>query len=240
MINWKVKAQGLYMGVTERGIGVIADPNLLRGQNGLEPVLEFLYFEGESRNVPDWDTEYRFRQLVIERFIKQEFNSKLEVAHLRGWFLTLVMAEVALWQSTLKMLERLQTLGYLTLPTTIEFLYLVNERSLLMLTHLDEEALSSIRGKESYTTRLQRQNRQLQGLDGTPFDINTSPHTLRIFDAAIKVANQHDQFRKEFFTPVVRSRMKLVKQLSSSSPKLAVRGKIIRQGDRTLTRNIGS
>jgi hypothetical protein len=200
---------------------------------GLLNVLSFLYDEDFDLEIPKWERdEFNYRRLVITSVIKKEIHSKFKMKELNRKWTKVVDPEVELWRKTLTMLERLHTLGFLPYPhPAIALLGLIKEKALLMCNFsLTEYEIEGINGREDAIAMWKRQNRQIQSLAINPFDAEDYPHTWKILNIAQEVANTSDQFRKSYFTPVVRARMTVVARIDKSQGKLWYKGKIIRQG----------
>jgi hypothetical protein len=188
---------------------------------------------------------------IAGEFYRIQFDSKSDLWRMprgrgKGYkqCLEQVAAEAKLWVKTWKALEYMESLGHLpNFPTPRSLLLprqslvplwlkmLVNEFELLMLCfhHVGENQPN---GSAHLQRIKQSQNRLLQSLEN-PFN---KTYTHKFVQGAITCANRNDQFRTEFYMPMVRQRMKITADLKEQQVRsFNLKGKMLRQGRRKHT-----
>lgn len=170
----------------------------------------------------------RYHKLVVGEFCRQTIDSNFSYWKPNTKLMPIIQLEVNLWQSVFKMLENMfYRTSFIDIP---EFsLYgLIRERELMVFI------ASYIGGKlrvKDYLAIRQHQNRELQGCEN-PFEREKSPYTWGIMNSAIRIAEHDDEFRKNFYMPVIRDRQKFTAFIKSEKFRAFLEGKIRRQGRR--------
>jgi len=200
----------------------------------LKMVMAALYDTDEPDN-PYWKTRIgsgflTYRRCVLTHFWRSNFDSKflgVRIPRQPKEARLIVKAEGVLWQSVLKLLERMQTLSFLGECSAILFGQIISEMALVMANFrfVSEGEL----GSTAYIKELQSQNLALQGLEN-PFGLTGSPTTYQVVQKAIALGNSNDHFRKEYYMAVVKARMSFVSCLKSQKPRSYTQKKMLRQG----------
>ncbi len=175
-----------------------------------------------------------YRQLVAGEFIRQFLNSRFPYWQSSEKLKPLLNLELNLWITVLKMLKELQVLcpSFINCHFAIFFKALVVERKLIVLIGFDSEQ-STIKGGIGL---LQSQNRKLQGCEN-PFTRDEAPRTWEFIQQAITIADQNDDFRREFYMPIVRARQKFVAYMQDEKFRIYKQGQLQRQGRRKSQKN---
>lgn len=206
-----------------------------------------------QRQTPLEFVREKFTAYVAGEFYRQEFDSKCrlwKVPRGRGpgyqGLKNTVTSEALLWCRTWRVLERLQSMGRLpSLPAFIGvtsfpaqalvpvwLLALVVEYEFLM-QYLDCSLEGEPDGSRQILSRRQSQNRKLQDFSN-PF---RRQHTQLFIDCAITTAEQFDQFRKDFYIPMWKQRMRITADLiASKSRAFDIEGRLGRQGRKPMNK----
>jgi hypothetical protein len=190
----------------------------------LAVLLETLQKPTDLETDPYWQTKggelmLKLSRLVVAEFYRREFDSKYDDFKLRGrgedfrWSKAIVEAEAALWSTIWRMLERLDSLGLMAkLPVDVlipqdtilpAWMYqLAIEREILMQFFTDSSELGG-GGATQLMKKQQNFNRQL-AVHNNPAKMTFSRPFLIAADDA---ASRFDAFQKNYFAPMIRSRM---------------------------------
>ncbi len=201
--------------------------------------LDYLCSPKDLMTNPYWRTEIgdanlKLMRWVVGEFCRTEFDSRFYLYPLpnrQKELREMVQATAKLWSKTLRCLERLHTMGRLQESVAIALYKLANEQPFLfpMLFYYDEQesmgarlARLSLTGQRSggnpYIKAIQMENQRLLSLE--PGDKVFPPgYTQHFVDICFETADQFDQFRKDFYTPMVNARMRLVTVLRSHKPE---------------------
>lgn len=186
---------------------------------------------------PYWKTDFgvavrNFQAMVAAEFFRREFSSgypSWRIPQRRGkhresslWIKQLVTEEAKLWGLVFQCLKHLQTLGLLPLPPQLpvpitiqteqiiplwlQFLTIEHD-FLLQVFDIGEFAYPS--GKAALAVR-QSVNQQALSLSVNPMKESASKLFI---DTCQGLAGSSDAFRKNFYTPMIRQRMKITQTL---------------------------
>lgn len=170
----------------------------------------------------------RYHKLVVGEFYRQTIDFNFPYWKPNRKLKPIVQLEVNLWQSVFKMLENMfHRNSFIEIP---EFsLYgLIRERELMVF--IASYTGGQLRVKD-YLAMRQHQNRELQGCEN-PFDQEKSPYTWVIMNSAIRIAERDEEFRNNFYMPIIRDRQKFTAFMKSEKFRAFLEGKIRRQGRR--------
>jgi hypothetical protein len=190
----------------------------------------------------------KLRGYVASEFYRTEFDSRFEGAKLprrrgNGYQGTkqLVADEVKLWSLTLRVLERLNTLGRLPLPyevypgyappvspTLACFFALVMESEFLMnYAAWGEDGF--ILGQKDLFKHRQNQNAKTSGMaKEIPYH---RPVTRLFLENAIAVSDRFDKFRTSLYHPMIKQRKAITARLMKEHAKVInAQGQPTRQG----------
>jgi hypothetical protein len=220
---WKRSPNGLYLPV-EKHEGVILSSGLLIPVK-LPPVLiEALNKLIHPPDEEEWqEHELTEVTLKLRAGIAYEFLLKQFGVPIPGWKAPihpdideLIFLHGFLWVAAWKMLDWLNSHGYLNLPSA-ELYCLIGEMVLLtpFVVHRED---SESKAANTCIGEVQSQNRVLQDRKN-PFSVKRYPHTHRIVGAALAIAVLNEDFYTDLFLPVVRSRMSCVTTVDSNKPK---------------------
>jgi hypothetical protein len=191
---------------------------------------------------------FKLRGYVSSEFYRTEFDSRFEGAKLprrrgNGYQETkqLIADEVKLWSLTLRVLERLNTLGRLPLPyevypgyapsvspTLACFFALVMESEFLMnYAAWGEDGF--ILGQKNLFKHRQNQNAKTSGLaKEIPY---YRPVTRLFLENAIALSDQLDQFRTNLYHPMISQRKAITARVMKQHAKVIdAQGRPTRQG----------
>jgi hypothetical protein len=215
----------------------------------LHPLLPLALVLEEIANPNDldanhyWKTKVGYFSLLYKRWIVGELWHKVFVPEFDAWqFYTattedlaaevkqLVCQEADLWIALWNLLGCLTINGFLIYHQSQAFLGIILENILLQMWSYNDQALD-ISTAQRLLRYHQSVNRKLSSLeeDENPFPDNY-PMTRYVIDVAMRRANQDDQFRKEFYRPMVKQRMRLLTLLRESKPKKFHDGRMEHRG----------
>lgn len=103
---------------------------------------------------------------------------------------------------------------------------LIMESDFLMMVKVWHEAGQSGGARTQITLR-QRQDALLLGMEENTF---RNPCTKLFTDTAMSTAEKFDQFRTNFYTPMVKQRMSVIAFLKNRNARLIIDGQCVRQG----------
>ncbi|BAB75201.1 hypothetical protein ACN23B_17575 [Anabaena sp. FACHB-709] len=192
-------------------------------------VLNELTSEEKNQDLMQTDTGrliIKYRQLVVGEFYRQIIDNKFAKWNVDKILKPIIMPEVDLWKSVYQMLEKMSNLNSFATHPAHLLRELVEEGDLMVF--IATYSGGKLRVKK-YLALRQHQNRELQGCEN-PFDREESPHTWKIMDLAIKLANVDDEFRKRFYMPVVVARQKITAFMKKDRIRIYFKGKLQRQG----------
>lgn len=221
---WSRYPTGLYFPVEEH-VGVILSSGLLIPVELPPLLIEALNNFILPPDAADWHQQILLSQVLkLRAFFSYEFLIKRFAVPIPEWKIQvtnpqcdeLIDAYSALWVAAWNMLDWLNSHQHLNLPSA-EFYCLVNELILLTpgVAYLED---GKPKGANVNLSKIQKQNRSLQ-YKKNPFSPKRYPHTYRIIGAALAIANLNEDFRKNLFMPVVRSRMKCMTVADSQKPR---------------------
>jgi hypothetical protein len=124
-------------------------------------------------------------------------------------------SELHLWIKVFPMLERMHSFGKINHPTQV-FCQLIMETGGLLMANILDDSLAPLSGKSEFVQRIQHQNAEINSKNSNPFQSSTHPISHQVIEQAIQLANTSDQFRGQFFNPMILARGKLVQALRKS------------------------
>ena len=174
--------------------------------------------------------ELKYRQLVVGEYYRKYIDFKYP-DYKSGYIIKpQIKLEVELWHSVFKMLENMYTRQCISESPAFSIYKLILERELVMF--ITSSSGGSIRSID-YLSTLTSQNRQLQGYEN-PFDKQKKSYTGKIINIAISKADTDDEFRKNFYIPMVKARQRFTSFIKNENGKnrsrIYINGKIQRQG----------
>ncbi|MEA5566304.1 hypothetical protein [Anabaena sp. UHCC 0399] len=172
-----------------------------------------------------------YRKLVVGEFCRQTIDSRFPHWKPHKKLNPMIMLEVNLWKSIFTMLEYISNLRPLIPHSALFLRDLVEEGELMVF--IATYSGGELRMK-NYLARRQHENRKLQGCEN-PFNQEESPHTWKVINWAIKLADIDDEFRKKFYMPVVTARQKFTTFMKEDNYRLYFNGKLQRQGRKKET-----
>lgn len=170
----------------------------------------------------------RYHKLVVGEFYRQTIDANFPYWKPNRKLKPIIQLEVNLWQSVFKMLENMfYRNSFIEIPK-FSLYKLIRERELMVF--IASYTGGQLRVKDYLAIR-QHQNRELQGCEN-PFDREKSPYTWGIMNSVIRIAERDDEFRKNFYMPVIRDRQKFTAFMKSKNFRAFLEGKLQRQGRR--------
>jgi hypothetical protein len=190
---------------------------------------------------PYWETTIgnaflNYRRKVITHFWRTGYDSQFigaKIPRQQKDLRITIKAEAELWESVIRLLERMYTLCFLWNHPAILLGQIINEKALVMFNFAYFEEGKEI-GATKRIKQFQSQNRSLEALDN-PFKSNEASITYQIIQKAIELADLRDGFRRDFYMKVVRNRMSLVACLIAQKSRIYNQKKMLKQGRKRVS-----
>lgn len=192
------------------------------------------YFQALVNEMPDCDFDRRiieYRKWAIYSFIQSE--DKLFPFRKPRGTKNILNAEVKLWRSVLAIAERMFTYQYWEIDPAFTLFNIILENQLVLLPCGLSDQNNNSHNIKGFVCLYQGQNKKLLNsdfLNAPPFDKEKHPLTWRFISVAMKVAENHLAFRKEFYLPMVRSRQNLTAILNKEKVAVFTTSGILKKG----------